>query len=389
MKPTFKIMQWTNEFIHPNVLINGKASKEELTKLQTGFLNQLRNYSEVPFVKSNFNKRKTLMHLRQLVGISNAIYAYLFHLSPVWKKKRTSSNIKSTYLNLLDSIERTIINVKQIEPEADSKLPITMYHNYCMRMDLNGVFNSFLDLLNKLSIEPELYRLVEKFLMLFRQKKNITQCEIDYITNLIKQIETSNISDTSHLVDLLYLQGFNTREFFHFYSNSFNNHLKSISSLPDQIQSIISEQDRLNGLLVGNRRMSIHHDQIDRQFKNFLLKKEKHLSEILNLRRAIVQDEQFSKTTSRLKIFLSVAQLGLLIRLFIEKGLLAKENIGELFTFFATHFSTPQTQYISSDSLRKKSTDVEFSTAQKLKGHLIGMLNWLNENYNLSNYKNS
>lgn len=389
MKPTFKIMQWTNEFIHPSVLINGRVSKEELTKLQAGFLNQLRNYSEVPFGKSNFNKRKTLMYLRQLVLISNAIYNYLFHMSSAWKKVRTSSNIKATYLNLLNSLERTIFNIMQIEPDADSKIPITLYHNYCIKMDLKVLVKSFFNHLIKISIEPDLYCLFEKFMMFFMQKKDITPFEIEYINNLIKQIETSNIRDTFQLVDLLYLQGFNTREFFHFYSNNINNHLKSISNLHDQIQFVIGEQDRLSSLLVGNKRISNHLCPIDRQFKNFLLKKEEHLAETLNLRRVIIKDEQFSKTTSRLKIFLSVAQLGLLIRLFIEKGLLAKENIGELFTFFATHFSTPQTQYISPDSLRKKSTDVEFSTAQKLKGHLIAMLNWLNENYNLSNYKNS
>jgi hypothetical protein len=70
----------------------------------------------------------------------------------------------------------------------------------------------------------------------------------------------------------------------------------------------------------------------------------------------------------------------------IEKGILVKENLGDLFKFFATHFYTPNAEYISADSLQKKSTDVEFATAQKLKGQLIGMLNWLNTNFNLSNY---
>lgn len=128
---------------------------------------------------------------------------------------------------------------------------------------------------------------------------------------------------------------------------------------------------------------------IEGQFKAFLSQKKRSLKEVINLRRVIIEDEQGAKTKGRLKVFLSVPQLSLFIRVLIEKGLLPKENIGELFNFFATHFSTPQTSFISAESLRKKSTDVEFSTAQKLKGHLIGMLNWLNENYNLSNYKNS
>lgn len=110
---------------------------------------------------------------------------------------------------------------------------------------------------------------------------------------------------------------------------------------------------------------------------------------MLKLRRVILQDDMLAKSMTRLKVNMPVAQFGLFIRVQIEKGLLLKENIGELFNFFAAHFYTPQTMFISPESLRKKSTDVEFSTAQKLKAHLIAMLNWLNENYNLSNYKGS
>jgi hypothetical protein len=387
MKPNFKIMHWTNEIIHPSVLINGNASNEDLLKLETGFLNQLRNYIDAVFGRTNLSKRRALLQLRQLVGISNTIYGYLFRLSPVWKRKISFSHVRSTYLHLLISLEKTINTIGQIEPEAYSKIPVTLYHNSCIKMCFKESVKGVLEALNKLSIDHELYKVLERYFNYFLDSKDITQSEIDFANNLIRQIEINSITDTLQLVDVLYVHGFNAKEFFYFYSNNLNNRLKTILNLHDQIQTIINEQDRLIGMPGNKARLFPYLAPIDQQFKNFLLKKEKHLTETLNLRRTIIQDEQFSKTTSRLKIFLSVAQLGLLIRLFIEKGLLAKENIGELFTFFATHFSTPQTQFISSDSLRKKSTDVEFSTAQKLKGHLIAMLNWLNENYNLSNYK--
>ncbi len=107
-----------------------------------------------------------------------------------------------------------------------------------------------------------------------------------------------------------------------------------------------------------------------------------------NLKREILEDSEKEKPCVRVRVNLPVAQFALLIRLFMERGLLMKEHVGEQFVFFATYFFTPNTSDISADSLQKKSTDVEFGTALKLKGHLIQMLNWLNENFNLSNYKN-
>lgn len=106
----------------------------------------------------------------------------------------------------------------------------------------------------------------------------------------------------------------------------------------------------------------------------------------MKVRRQVIRDSERSNNAARVLINMPVAQFGLFIRMQVEKGLLVREHLGDLFTFFATHFYTPNTLYISADSLQKKSTDVEFGTAKKVKGHLIEMLNWLNTNYNLSNY---
>jgi hypothetical protein len=389
MKATIKILQWTHEVIHPKVLINSQISSEDLVKLETGFLNQLKDYKEVVFGRTKLSRRCNLSQLRKLVNISNTIYGYLFRLSPVWKRKASSSSLRKVYLHLLVYIEKIINIIGHIEPQAYSKIPLTRYRISCMKMRVKETVSRFLHILYQSQIDQELYHLLERDLYLFLANREITRAEMDYIINLIKHIEISSVTDKTQLMDILYLHGFNAKDFFYFYSNELNNRLKAVPNLHGQIQIIIDEQDRLNGLPGSKARMFPYLAPIDGQLKNFLSKKERHLTEILNLRRAVIQDEQSMKSTSRQKIFLSVPQFSLLIRLFIEKGLLANENIGELFTFFATHFSTPQTQFISADSLRKKSTDVEFATAQKLKGHLIEMLNWLNENYNLSNYKKS
>lgn len=389
MNLTFKIFQWVDEVLHPKALINNEINQEDLLKLESGFLDQLKNYTEQAFIGTTLSRRHTTIQLRQLVNLSNTIYGYLICLTSGSKHKKTSSELRLIYLHLLNALEKIIAAVSQFEPKVGSKIPLTRYNYSGLKMELKTVIIDCLNILKRFPIEKKLYHLIEREFLLFINKKEINQYEVDYIWNLIRQIANLELADTSELIDILFINEFNTRSFFDFYSNDLNSRLNDIPNLHDQLLTIIAEQDRFNGLAGRKIKMFPCHVSSEDHFKTLLSNKERHLKQLIDLRRVVNQDEQFSKSKHRLKIFLSVAQLGLFIRLFVEKGLLAKENIGDQFTFFASHFSTPQAPFISAESLRKKSTDVEFATAQKLKAHLIGMLNWLNENYNLSNFKGS
>lgn len=387
MNLIFKILQWVDEVLHPKTLINSKINREDILKLENYFLNQLKHYSEQVFSGTGLSRRHTAVQLRQLVNLSNTIYGYLFCLTSTSKHKKTSSELRIIYLHLVIAIEKTIAAVAHSEPKIGLKTPLTRYSYSGLKMEIKTILKNCLNILKRSLIDEKLYNLIEREFFLFINRKEINQYAVDYTSNLIKQIANLGKADSSELINMLFMNEFNTRNFFYFYSNELNTRLKDIPNLHDQLLTIIAEQDRFNGLTGSNIKMFPCRASTNDQFKTFLVNKERHLKQLINLRRVVIQDEQFSKSTNRLKIFLSVAQLGLFIRLFVEKGLLAKENIGDQFIFFASHFSTPQAPFISAESLRKKSTDVEFATAQKLKAHLIGMLNWLNENYNLSNFK--
>src|SRR5690606_13604141 len=130
-------------------------------------------------------------------------------------------------------------------------------------------------------------------------------------------------------------------------------------------------------------------ESIREQIKTLFAEKKRYIRQRIELRRIEIEDAKLTEEVDRMQINLPVAQFGLFIRLFMEKGLLPKEEIGKTFAYYARHFSTPKTPFISAESLQKKSTDVEFSTAKKMKSHLIAMVNWLNEHYNVSNHKDS
>jgi len=163
--------------------------------------------------------------------------------------------------------------------------------------------------------------------------------------------------------------------------------IDNISGLHEQSVILLLEKDGLynlaqaKGLVMPSKNKSLFFDLLE-----FLNSKCTFAKKRVKLQRRFIRNNEKAKNATRFLINLPIPQFGLFIRMQIEKGLLTKENVGELFRFFASHFYTVNASFISPESLQKKSTDVEFATAQKLKGHLIDMINWLNSNYNLSNY---
>jgi hypothetical protein len=185
----------------------------------------------------------------------------------------------------------------------------------------------------------------------------------------------------------LIIHNFNMPEFFHYCINSWRKRVADIPGLHEQQEMILTERDLLYDLhITKGLKMPDASSLLYEDLDQFLVEKYVYIKHLLKIRRGAIMDKEKAKAGIRFLMNLPVPQFGLFIRMQIEKGLLPKENVGDLFHFFALHFYTPNTLFMSAESLQKKSTDVEFSTAQKMKGQLIGMLNWLNANFNLSNY---
>ncbi|WP_141814156.1 hypothetical protein [Arcticibacter tournemirensis] len=328
--------------------------------------------------------------MKQLVKISDTVHHYLWRLAPCWKRSLSAPQIKSFYLFALNFLEAVLEELGRLAPEILMQIPVTQYSQPNLIVELKGRYKFFELHLDQLDIDDDLKNLVKKGLNQLIQKREINLMNVEYSRNLMTAVTAKEKLDTATFRRLLFLYGFNLPEFFLYCISSYKDVMENTPGLHEQLEMLMTEQDKLDSLLVNCKiQMLTDVASINKQLRGFLSEKKQYVKQMLKLRRAMLKDDQLAKSMIRLKINMSVAQFGLFIRVQIEKGLLLKENIGELFNFFAAHFYTHQTMFISAESLRKKSTDVEFSTAQKLKAHLIAMLNWLNENYNLSNYKGS
>jgi len=200
-------------------------------------------------------------------------------------------------------------------------------------------------------------------------------------------IPNKNFSNSGALIDYMIINDFNLPEFFLFCADTWSAQLTTLDGLLQQKEMLLNTKSHLFDLTLSRgMKFPFTKQRFYNELNKFLSEKYSLVKERLKISQQYETNEDLRPRAKRVLINLSVAQLGLFIRLQVEKGILAKDHIGELFAFFARNFYTPNTDFISAESLQKKSSDVEHATAVKLKAHLIAMLNWLNSHYNLSNY---
>jgi hypothetical protein len=324
----------------------------------------------------------------QVVLISNQLHTYLYKLSPSWKEHPQAILIRSYYLFALNHFDQLMDKLGNLDAESYRQVKVTDFRLSSVVMALKSKVNDLSIKLNELTIEDKLREIVTGSLSQYIRKKGLTNGDDQYLKKLLAVLLSEIRLDSKRLVELLIVHDFSLPDFMLYCLDYWKDKLLGVDGLHDQLEMILLENDRLNYLSrnPGLQRPAGIYSLCD-ELQGFLLEKYDVINQLIELRREFLRDQQAAEESTRFQLSLPVAQFALLIRLLLEKGVLLKEHIGEVFSFFAAHFYTAKTPYISAESLQKQSTDVEFSTALKLKGLIIGMLNYLNANYNLANYK--
>ncbi|MFA6083422.1 hypothetical protein [Mucilaginibacter sp.] len=342
-----------------------------------------------PFSELRYNKRIafTAAFINQIVDLSNLVNFYLNKLRPIWKDHPQADQIKANYIFTCNALEELITSLLARRANARTAIKISHYNLPQVKMQLKERLRLLTSHLNPAHIDEELKELVLTGFSQLITQKDLRTVDQDYFNHLSALILKMDKFDTRQLMDLLITNDFNLAEFFHYCINYWRNRMSDIPGLHEQQEMLLIEKDMLYNLHIDKGlRMPDASSVLYDDLSGFLSEKYQYVKQLLRLRREAAMDTEKARAGVRFLMNLPVPQFGLFIRMQIEKGLLPKEKVGELFSFFALHFYTPHTLFISAESLQKKSTNVEFSTAQKMKSQLIGMLNWLNTNFNLSNY---
>lgn len=382
---------FVRDSLNPKKIAGHPISSTEFETWKSFLTNEIATIKSLtaclPESKRGKNKAALAILMDQVVDLSNTIYSYLTKLHPVWKTHVQADQIKTGYLFTCNAFEELLSALSASHPFFKGQTKITNYQLPQVIMHLKERHRLLTAHLDGAAIDPELKEIVLVGIYQLILQKNLTGQAENYVSNLTALLLNTDNLDTRRLMGLMITHNFNLPEFFHYCVNTWRRSLAEIPGLHEQLEMLLVEKDLLYELHI-HKGLQIPHASsvLYEDLNQFLAEKYQYTKQLLKLRREAVRDKERAKAGLRFLMSLPVPQFGLFIRMQIEKGLLPKEKVGELFSFFALHFYTPNTLFISAESLQKKSTDVEFSTAQKMKGHLIGMLNWLNTNFNLSNY---
>lgn len=333
------------------------------------------------WLTSSQNRARTM--LLQVVGNSDTIYGFLTQMATVWNKSPHAHRIRKVYRSTLDGLESLVEDCGTLDTGILQRVPLTAYSLTAVKMRLRGKLALLKKRHHDGGLNETLSGLLMKDLSILLNRKGLTSMGTHHAAVILDELEALDNFTTNSVEELLIRHNFNSPAFFRYWISRCNEALTDASGLHRQLDTLIAWEDRLNNIRPSATLGWLPEDQsIYVQFKEFLREKKAYINQRIKLRRAELRDEKLAESAGKVMVNLSVAQFSLFIRLFMEKGVLPKENMGAMFVYFVTHFRTPKTPSISSESLQKKSTDVEYATAKKVKGYLIGMVNWINERYN-------
>lgn len=378
------------EILHPNKLNVDEVSNTHLSDLVIDLKKEIRSFRPYYILQLRDSRKNAKTSLLQVIVTSDTIHNYLMTISRSYGKNPSFHSIAQFYRQTLDLLELLVEDCGRFDKEILYGLPLTSYSKKNIRLQLREKVELLRKKITDTDLNVELKALLFSGLQALIARPGMNLSDADYATRILENLEKMESISTSEVENLLYQYDFNTPSFFNFYIKKCNNFLLEASSLHEQYEILIGLEDKINGLPATNSsRWMEDDDSLREQLRTFYREKKIFIRQKIKLRRLELRDSELANNKDRMQVNLSVAQFGLFIRLFMEKGLLQKENVGKVFSYYARHFRTPNTPFISAENLQRKSSVIEYATAKKIKGHLIGMVNWLNEHYNTTNHKDS
>jgi hypothetical protein len=331
----------------------------------------------------DLSQEHILRLMRTLTSLSNRVFKLIPHRS--LSRHASGQMIRNLYKLSCNKIEN-ILNLLNLFAERKI-VPVSDFAVRATVMRLKELQHQFEFCLTGSDLDPVLKEMTLFSLGQGIRKTRITWDDYYSLETLMTLLSKDRNYNTTSLTNALIRHNFNTAEFFLYCTRMWRNALLETGSLEQQLETVINEKHRIYELSIeGKQIIADGGKTIAAELREYLYEQYLYLKHLLKVRNSMHQENENAVQTTKFPVNLSVPQFGLFIRLQIEKGILPKERVGQLFNFFATHFYTAGARHISAESLQKKSTDVEFATARQMKGELIAMLNWLNANYNLSNY---
>lgn len=365
-----------SEILHPIKLLSSQGN-EIIENLIDYFHDDILLGYALP-LKAIKSRKLFQIVLLKLVETSNRIYYFLTRKSSIWRRSPQALKIRILYKKILDVLEHSIDLYRSCN-NVESFIPLTRNCLSQLKPKLYQKLSLVRSTLARSEVNSYLLTVICSALKTQLNKKQLNNFDIKYLNRSMDEIIKMESITSYNIENFLYENEFNHPEFLKYCISVFNYNLAPIANPFEKIELILKFEERISGL--SPRQYCgkfVEGFSLRESLKTFLNDRKSYLQQFIELRvsETEIQKDIIQHVNNELK--LSVAQLSLFIRLFMEIGIIDKKEVGKTFSFYARNFRTTKVALISAESLQKKSSSFEYSTIKAVKGHLIAMLNWLN-----------
>ncbi|WPV66376.1 hypothetical protein [Chitinophaga sp. LS1] len=210
------------------------------------------------------------------------------------------------------------------------------------------------------------------------QTDNISYHRLYYIKELSKHLQQLPSDSTSeHVENILIYMNFNNEIYLNYRLDIISENIKSFPTTQQQlIQTKLLLKMNSQKRQHPNYRYTHHLPSLKEQIRDWLTDEHTFLEQkILYPENTLLPEEVARWQAYKVKVDLSVNELGYLIRLMIEHGLILNDNRTEVADFFAQYFATNNQKSLSHLSLRQKMYNYPPSSTESVRGLLLDLFN--------------
>lgn len=393
---SLELLKWILQSIAPTELLRVELTLDYFNDWQNQ-LNSVHDEWKLFIVlcvfkkKNELDKKKWICSLQsQLLVMSNLVNQYINRDKKYWQTNEYSAQIKIFYKKTLELIEDLISSFDQQFPKLlDLNIEISDFRLSTILPPLRNSMFGLKEFLAKSMIDLELATIIVKTLSSFLSSGRLSYAKVKYISSSINEVRALKLMNDESLIELLIKIDFNQPELYLYITNKLNDRIQKIEGLHEAIEYTLLQNNNLQHKdAIANK---LHPNQISlrKELQEYYNETKSYLESMLAIRRQGLTDKYDSDHSFRLMIGMSVPQFALFVRILKERGIIVKEGVTEMYTFFASHFYTDKATFISAKNLLKRSTDVEFATALKLWDSFAEMMEWLDEKFSIRNYQRS
>jgi len=210
------------------------------------------------------------------------------------------------------------------------------------------------------------------------QSDNVSFQRVHYLkklSTLLQQLPPE--STTEHIDKLLLFMNFNNGYYVEYKLASLSENIKSFSTNDQQLIQIdwllkINNQQREH----PNYQYAHNLPSLKEQIREWLTYESTYLErKLLRPESPLLPEEVARWQAFKVKVDLSVNEIGYLLRLMMEHGMILNTNRTEVADFFAQYFAAKNQASISGVSLRQKLYSYLPSSAESVRDHLLGLFN--------------